>query len=559
MNIMHTVLAASESAALGAYLSLPKIVTTLVLFVGWLLANQWVDRDSERVKTSREIWNIVVAAGGFGGVFVLLIFPWVGSAFFVGLAFWIILAGGTLLAYVVHRNGRVSASRRVMTIDHLKRVMAGRGGDRKAKIDKGIRVRLLDHENQPIEKPDDPQDRDDFDATQEFLFDVLWKRASDADVSRTADAVRVVYKIDGVASEQPNGLAAENCEQVINYLKRHAGLNIEEKRRPQVGRMRVGLLGAEGKPEVLEVQTSGSTRGERLRLRLYRSKQLMRLEDLGFSEKRLEQVKAMVETDTGLVIFSGPRESGVTTTQYAALRAHDAYLQNIYAIETHPLQQLDNITQQIHKGAEEQVSYARMFQTVLRREPDVVMVSQCEDHETAQIAARAAAEKKIYIAITATQCADAIARFVALVGDPKLAAANLVGVIAQRLIRVLCPACREAYKPDENLLRKANLPVERIENFYRPPSNPIVDKKGREVICQNCQSSRYYGRTGVFQVLVVSDKMRALIAAGASASQIKKQARAEKMRYLQEEGLLKVMDGVTSMAEVMRGLRADAK
>lgn len=555
---MHHLIAVSETAALGVHLSLTKILIAMALFVAWLFANQWVDRDAERVRTNRQIWNIVVAAGGFGGVFILLMFPWKGSMYFVGLTFWAILAIGTLVAYVVHRNGRVSQSQRVMTPAHFKRFTAGSGA-KKAKVDKGIRVKLLDHESNEIEKPDDPETREQFDATQDFLFDVLWKRASDADVARNAETVRVIYKIDGVAAEQTDVLSPDDGEKVMHFLKQHAGLKIEERRRPQTGRMLVGLLGAEGKPQLMDVQTSGTTQGERMRLKVGQSGGLMRIGDLGFSEKRLEEMKKLLAQDTGMVLFAGPKESGVTTTQYAALRDHDAYIQNIYTIETKPLLKLDNITQQIHKGAQEQVSFARMLQTVLRREPDVVMVSQCEDHETAQIAARAAAEKKLYVAIKASECADAIARYAALVGDHKLAAASLVGVVSQRLLRVLCPACREAYKPEESLLKKANLPIDKIEHFYRPPSAAIVDKKGREVICQNCQSSRYNGRTGVYQVLVISDALRKLIASGASATQIKAQARAEKMRYLQEEGLLKVMEGVTSMAEVMRGLRADSK
>ena len=154
---------------------------------------------------------------------------------------------------------------------------------------------------------------------------------------------------------------------------------------------------------------------------------------------------------------------------------------------------------------------------------------------------------------------DAIARLIALVEDPKPVAEVLVAVVGQRLLRVLCNACREAYQPDEQLLRKANLPVDKIEHFYRPPSEPILDKKGREIICQTCQNSRYVGRTGVFELLVISDALRKLIASGATANQIKSQARSEKMRYLQEEGLLKVIAGQTSMAEVMRGLRVDSK
>jgi len=320
---MHHLIAASETAALGVHLSLTKILIAMALFVAWLFANQWVDRDAERVRTNRQIWNIVVAAGGFGGVFILLMFPWKGSMYFVGLTFWAILAIGTLVAYVVHRNGRVSQSQRVMTPAHFKRLTAG-SGVKKSKVDKGIRVKLLDHESNEIEKPDEPEAREQFDATQDFLFDVLWKRASDADVARNAEAVRVIYKIDGVAAEQTDVLSPDDGEKVMHFLKQHAGLKIEERRRPQTGRMLVGLLGAEGKPQLMDVQTSGTTQGERMRLKVNQSGSLMRLGDLGFSEKRLEEMKKLVAQDTGMVLFAGPKESGVTTTQYAALRVHDA-------------------------------------------------------------------------------------------------------------------------------------------------------------------------------------------------------------------------------------------
>jgi len=549
----------ADAAGLGAYISLAKILPVLVVFVLWSLANQWIDRDAQRIQSNREMWNMLTAAGGYGGLAVLILFPWSGAMFFVGLGFWVLMAGGTMLAYVVHRNGRLPENQRILTPAHVKRLMAQASGDSKSKVDKGLRVRLVDNEGEPIQRPSEPEELQKFDATQEFLFDALWKRASDVDVLVSQDQAQVVYKIDGVASKQSNGLSTGDSEKVIAFLKQHAGLKLEERRRPQRGKIKAGLIGSESKPGEVEVHTSGSTAGERLRLRMMGGAELKRLPDLGFMGDRLAKFEKFVNQETGLVIFAGPKESGITTTQYATLRAHDAFLQNIYALETEPLMELDNITQKVHRGAEEEVPYARMLQTVLRREPDVVMVSQCEDHTTAQVATTAATEKKIYIAMRASNCVDAIVRYMALLNNNELLSKTLVGVVAQRLIRALCPACREAYKPDEQLLRKANLPIDKIEYFYRPPSNPIVDKKGREVICQTCQSSRYLGRTGVFEVLVISDTMRKLIVKGAQAAQIKAQARSDKMRYLQEEGLLKVMEGTTSMAEVMRGLRDSSK
>ena len=188
-----------------------------------------------------------------------------------------------------------------------------------------------------------------------------------------------------------------------------------------------------------------------------------------------------------------------------------------------------------------------------------MVVDQCEDRETAQLAVKAAKDKKIYLSVRATSAFDALTRLQALVDDNKALAEVLVCVLGMRLLRILCESCREAYMPDEQLLRKANLPTEGIEHFFRPPSTPIVDKKGREIICQNCQNSHYVGRTGVYEMLIASKATKALIAAGEPAKKIKAQARAEKMRYLQEAGLMKVMAGVTSMAEVMRGMRADSK
>jgi general secretion pathway protein E len=539
------------------YISLPKLLTVTALAIGSFLALQWVDRDVERInKPRREWWNLLVLSGNIAAFVVLVLIPWPGAAFFLGLAFWLVAATGPVLAYVVHRNGRVGKSARVLTPAHFKRLLAGKKGGGAEKEDRGIRVRLVNHEGEPLSKPSDPEALEQFNVAQDFLFDLLWKRSTDADVLIGGDQVRVVYKIDGVAAGQDGLLTPESAESLMGFLKAAAGLNIEERRRPQSGTIRAGLLGATGKPDPVEVITSGSTKGERMRLRVKRSKGLLRLEDLGFSEPILKKYTDLVHDETGLILIAGPRESGVTTTEYASLRGHDAYLLNIYTLESEPMMKLDNITQQVFDKSNGEISYARMLQTVLRREPDVVLVDQCEDRETAQLACRAAAEKKIYMTLRAASSIDAVSRLQALVENHKLIAGALRAVVAQRLVRVLCEACREAYKPDEKLLRKANIPIEKVEHFYRPPSEPILDKKGREIICQTCQNSHYVGQVGVFELLVISDGIRKLLAEGASANQIKAQARAEKTRYLQEDGLLKVIAGRTSMAEIMRGLRA---
>jgi type II secretory ATPase GspE/PulE/Tfp pilus assembly ATPase PilB-like protein len=547
-------LAAIEAAQPFSYVKL-SVVAALV--VAWGFACQWADIDATYVKTKREQWNLIVLGGGIAGFLVLFSVPWPGVLFYLGLAFFLLLAGGGLMAYVVHRNGRVVRSARILTPTHLKGLLTRGKGEKKEKLDRGIRVILHDAEGKSVRRPEETEAIEAFDEVQDFLFDAFWRRATEVDLALGSESTRVIYRIDGVASEKPDGLSSETGEQIVTYLKTLAGLNPEERRRPQVGHIQAGLLAESGNVPRLEVATSGSTAGERMRLTVQSPAQLKRIEELGFTEARAQALRELIKAQTGLVIFSGPRKSGVTTTQYAVLREHDAFMQNLHTIEKAPLLDLDNVTQHRYRN-DPDISYARQVQTVIRREPDVLVIGECEDREVAQLACQAAGDdKKIYLAIEAASSVDALARYLALVEDPPAVAKALLGVVNQRLVRILCTTCRQAYRPDEKLLRKANLPVDKIDMFYRQPAEPIVDKRGREIICQTCRGTGYLGRTGVFELMVVDKATRALVAQGAPMKAIKAQARKARMHYLQEEGLLKVMDGTTSLNEVLRSLRVD--
>jgi type II secretory ATPase GspE/PulE/Tfp pilus assembly ATPase PilB-like protein len=549
----------AEGPPISPYFSLIKIGIVTVLFFAWCAMCQWVDRDTDVVKTKREQWNLIVLSGGIAGLAFCLLLPWPGSLFFVGLAFWILLGCGSALSYVFHRNARVVPDRRVLTWNHLQRTVARMKGEAREKQDKGQRVQITDAQGQKVTRPEDYEERVSYDAAQEFLFALLWRRASDADVRVAPDATRVAFKIDGVPTPVSTpALDGNQGERLLTYLKQRAGLNPDERRRPQVGRIRVGLLGHTDLAP-LEVRTSGSTQGERLRLHVQAAADLKRIGEMGLAPERVERLREMITVPTGLVLFSGPPESGVTTTQYAVLREHDAYLSNLYALERRPLLELDNITQKTYRGeSEDGVSYARMLQTVLRREPDVVLVGECADRETAQLCARAAEDKKLYVALQAKSAMDTLGQFLSLVEDHKLGSKVLVGVVNQRLIRLLCPACRVGYRPDPAKLRKLNLPADKIDMLYSPPTQAVLDKKGREIICQTCQGSGYVGRTGVFELMKVDENIRAMIADGAPLKLIKQQSRKARMLYLMEDGLLKVIEGVTSMDEIIRGLRDDA-
>ncbi|MCH7993083.1 MAG: Flp pilus assembly complex ATPase component TadA [Planctomycetes bacterium] len=544
------------------YVNPIKIAVVAILTVVWAIGVQWVDRDTNVVKTKREQWNFIVISGALVGYFVMFAVPfWQGSLFSLGLAFWVLIAGGTMGAYVVHRNGRVKPAARMLTKAHFKRLFGSDPSKRKEVKDKGIRIHLSDHKGEAVTLPEDADQALDFQASEEFLHDILWRRASDVDLLVGKEKYRMVCKIDGVAIESPEGLSSDRGERVFRFLKTVAGLDVEERRRPQTGQIKVALLSQSGEIGPTEIRSSGTTAGERLRIHIQTGPVLMRLHELGIASQRLEGLKKNVlGKSTGMCVIASPKQNGLTTSQYAIVRSHDAFMHNIHALERRGLLDLDNITQVLFEGANTDVNYARMLQTVLRREPDIVLVSECEDKETAQIATRAAAtDRKIYMGMHATDCFDALAKYLKLVDDNAMAAKALRGILAQRLVRVLCEQCREAFKPDADTLKKLNIPADKIERFYRPPSEPKLDRKGKEILCPHCQGTGYGGRTGIFELMVVDETIAKMIAEGATINRIKAQCRKGRMHYLQEEGLLKVIDGTTSMNEILRCLRTNGK
>ena len=544
---------------LYSYIDVTKVGLTVALLLAWALGVQWVDRDTKVAKTRREYWNVIVLAGGVVGYLVLFVPPWSGSWFVLGTIIWMFIAGGAMVAYVIHRNGRMVPSARVLTMAHLKR-LTGRDGSQKVVSNKGMRVQITNHDGVGAELPTEAEAALEFDAVQDFLHDMLWRRAGDVDLAAGKDKYRLVYRVDGVATEVPDGLSVENGERIFRYLKRSAGLNVEEVRRPQRGRIRCALLSHTGAIAETEILTSGTMAGERLSLRIGSGPVLMRIPELGMSPPRLENLKQFLAKSHGLLLISAPEGNGLTTTQYAILRSHDAYINNIHTLERNKQLDVDNVTQQEFAGSNTDVNYARMLQSVLRREPDIVMVDRCDDHETAMVATRAAAEdRKMYVGLRAKDTFDAVSTYLSLIGDNALAAKALVGAVCQRLVRVLCNDCREAFVPDAATLKKLNIPADKIENFYRPPSEKKLDRKGKEIVCMTCRGSGYVGRTGVFEVLVVDATVAGLIKEGAPMNRVKAQCRKNKMYYLQEEGLLKVIAGTTSMNEILRCMGAAKK
>lgn len=542
----------------GGYMSGGRIFMILIFLFLWLVFAQWVEKDLLYVrKLNRDVWKSVVLFGGLLGFVVWLIMPWTSLGLFLaGFGLWFVLTVGACAVYVIVRNGVVDPSARVFTPKHIKQWFSTLGKGKEQKAAAVERVRLNGADGKKVPPPSDPTQAEPYEAAQKLLYDALWRRASEVEMLVASNASKLIYRIDGVATPRNDLMDRDDAERALGFVKRTAGLDIAEHRRPQEGRIS-GSIGTDRGMTEIEVHTSGTTQHERLSLRIVGEETRLRLRDLGMSDTMREQLVAAVEPAGGLVLVAGPRASGVTTTLYALLRNHDAFMENLLTMEREPLMDLENITQHTYEPDKHDGSYARQLQTVLRREPDVVMISDCSDRETAHLAVKGAQDgKKIYMGIQAKDCFEALKKVISLAADTDGVADVLRCVTAQRLLRKLCVACRLAYKPDPNLLRKANLPLDRIEHFYRAPkAEERVDEKGNPVICPNCQDSGYFGRTGLFELLVLDDAMRDLVRNGQPVSTVRAQARKNGMLYLQETGLQKVIQGMTGMNEMLRVLR----
>jgi type II secretory ATPase GspE/PulE/Tfp pilus assembly ATPase PilB-like protein len=262
-------------------------------------------------------------------------------------------------------------------------------------------------------------------------------------------------------------------------------------------------------------------------------------------EKLVEEVRNLVTQPHGMIVASGPTGSGKSTSLYAALREIDRYTRNIITIEDPIEYHLDNVTQ-IEINTKAGQTFPTSLRSVLRQDPDVIMIGEIRDEETAQIACQAATTgHMVFTTIHANDAITALFRLLDLHVEPFLVSSALTAVWSQRLVRKLCDHCKEPYKPKPEFLKKANLPAQKIDVFYRRPKAP-------EQICPQCGGTGYRGRTGIFELLVITDKIRDLIKENPSMTTIKAEARKSGMLYLQEDGLRQVIRGVTSVEELMR-------
>ena len=372
-----------------------------------------------------------------------------------------------------------------------------------------------------------------------LLAQAVRENASDIHIEpfETRSAVR--FRLDGTLkdiAEPHRGLHAA----LISRIKIMANLDIAEKRLPQDGRITLRLA---GRPVDVRVSTLPTGHGERVVMRLL-DKEAGRLDlaSLGMGPATLDAMKRLTTQPHGIVLVTGPTGSGKTTTLYAALSCVDSQVTNVMTVEDPVEYDLDGISQtQVNSRID--MSFARALRAILRQDPDVIMIGEIRDLETAQIAVQSSLTGHLVLATLHTNdTASAITRLTDMGVEPFLLSSSVVGVLAQRLVRKLCKDCREPYVPDAaelELLAGQGRP----EHLYRPMG------------CEHCNHTGYRGRTGIYELLEIDDALRAMIHTRESEHALREYAQLNGLKTLREDGLRWIISGDTSVEEVIRATR----
>ncbi len=530
------------SVALGSYLSVFKLALFVVLFVASLPALAWVGRDSRQVKTNHVMWLWIV----FGAIALAAVLWLLIPIFAAGIVIYMLLVGAALGAYAAHRDSLVLEYERVLTADNIKGLFAKKTKGKPAQLDFHIYTANR-NEVEPV-APKTP-DYAAWKLSTDLLRDIMTRRVSELSFSPGGQSANIGYLIDGMSVPQPPR-RREEADILMKYMKNLADLDVSEVRKPQRGKFTIRKDNTDIK---YEVRTAGSTVGEQMTIVREEASQRKTLNELGLTTEQIVQLEPMRGLRKGLFIVSGPRGTGVTTTFYSLLRNHDAFLNSIVTIERRPAAELSQIVQNTYSLSDTgTASYAQKIQQVLRNDPDIFGVGDCSDEQTAALLVKAAKSKLVYVTVESPSIVHALGRWLRWVGADKDSLLDvLAGLSCQKLLRDLCDECKEAYEPNKDLLRKFNIPTDKVQLLYRA-SEGKTDKKGRPTVCGKCQGMGFYGRTALFETIVFDDKLRQAVKQCANIQEMAVQLRRAKMLYLQEQAIRRVVDGKTAINEVIR-------
>jgi len=378
------------------------------------------------------------------------------------------------------------------------------------------------------------------------IFDIVMNqairdRASDIHLEPDEKGLLIRFRIDGILYEFLN-LPRRIHPSVISRIKVLAEMDIAETRLPQDGNFNVKL---ENRGFEIRVSTFPTIYGENAVLRILdQTNPLIKLEDLGFAEEMLLRYKQLIRRANGIILVTGPTGSGKTTTLYASLNLINSTEKNIITIED-PVEYRLPLIRQTQVNLKAGITFATGVRSILRQDPDIIMVGEIRDLETSQVAIQAALTGHLVLSTLHTNDApEAITRLMDIGVEPYLISSSVIGVLAQRLIRTICPECKLPYQVDPSILTE-------LGDDFSKSKEPITLYRGKG--CKQCKQSGYWGRTGMFELFSVNEKIKQLISDKAPTQSIREAAKATTgMISLREDGLHKALKGMTTLDEVDR-------
>ncbi len=372
-----------------------------------------------------------------------------------------------------------------------------------------------------------------------LLVDAVKRGASDIHFEPEYAFLRIRYRIDGVL-ETVRSLHKSYMPGITVRLKVVSDMNIAETRAPQDGRLSLTL---NGRPVDFRVSTQPTIHGENIVLRvLDREKSIIRLDRMNLLQPALAKLNLMLARPEGILIVTGPTGSGKTTTLYSLLAQVNDETVNIMTLED-PVEYPLTLMRQTSVNEVARMDFANGIRSIMRQDPDIILIGEVRDRETAEMAFRAAMTgHQVFTTLHTNSALGAFPRLQDIGIQPDIMAGNIIGVIAQRLVRVLCPHCKEAYEPPPEERTLLGHHLQAVSRLYRAAG------------CRQCDNKGYKGRTAIMELLVMDADLDELLARRATAKELRAAAMAKDFRPLAEEGLQRVIDGVTSLAEVSRAI-----
>jgi len=529
-----------------------KPLVLLLPLLGWLwFISAVLDKHAARFHLGRQKWNLINLVVGFVAVIGSVLLPVPGAlgvwASF-GLLVVVFTADVLIFVTIANRDPRVPEAHHLrIDLTSLKEARTARAS---AKLQGKASLVIRGPDGVTIDPPEKETPEFQVRVAAEALFiNAMEARASQVQLLPTGkdNAYVVQLLVDGVR-QRADALPAADAIRVMDFWKAAAKLDTQDRRRKLTGK---AVVGEDAMAREVRVESIGTSAGMRLTMAFDVSKAVdIPADDLGLIHTQMEELKRIAEDALGVVLVAAPPGNGLSTTLYAVSRLHDAYTCNVQTVETEVLLALEGVRQNLFDPLKEGAEHATLVRSILRRDPDVVMVADVMDDATALECTRADQERtRTYLGLRADSALRAIQVWTKRVGQAEPASRALHGVMAQRLLRRLCTNCRVPYQPAPDMLKKLGLPVDKVKQLFKKGGQVMI--KNKPEVCPMCRGAGYFGQTGIFEVYQIGPPERDLVGAGDLAA-LRAELRKKRLPSLQQAALRKAIEGVTSVEEVIR-------